>query len=200
MILVYTKGQNQLIIPPFTDRLIRKDAYRYNDEISIKFDTVKTLKTYYNSNGRDILIMVCVPPVQFKEINIEEEYGIKYLLCVPWIIEKCKSLLAGHEAIDIDTNNILKPHPINHETTVAIDFLKSTSFPNSGFYHPLDEERLKYVSNILSKMKINIEEDAIIKYCHDIGIFYGSAYKIIEYFNKAKNVHFRTTCTYALDF
>lgn len=92
-------------------------------------------------------------------------------------------------------NNIKKrlgqQHIIDPYVKKAIDWLKSTSFPNQGFHHPLDNCRLKSVSNALREFNALIEYESIVYYCHQNGILHEAAYKMIESFQKAKTPHFR---------
>ena len=58
-------------------------------------------------------------------------------------MEECLSWLRAHTATEITSQEVLNPeYPINSTVQKAIDWLKATSFPNEGFHHPLDEDRL----------------------------------------------------------
>lgn len=197
IILVYTKNQFVLLNSIFSEKDLKKGIYKQNGVI-FKFETIKTYKPSY-SGKHDIVIVVGVAPSDIK--NIENEFSVKYLIYVPWNINECISWLRAHNAEGITTNVVLKPESeINPILIKAIDWLNDTSYPNQGFSHPLDNNRLKSVANALNEMKISIEEESIIAYCHEIGILYNSAYKIIEYFQKAKNSSFRTDKNYSLDY
>lgn len=198
VILVYTKNQYQLIQPLFSEKTIKQGALSLNG-IVFKFDTLKTYTPPSYSDKRDIVMIVGISPSDIQKF--EDEYKIKYFIYVPWILEECLSWLRAHTATDITSQEVLKPEfPIDPIVQKAIDWLKSTSFPNEGFHHPLDEDRLKSVSNALHEMNIPIEGESIIKYCHENDILYKSAYKMIEFFQKAKTTRFRTLNNYKTDF
>ena len=197
VILVYTKNQYQLIQPPFTEKTIKQGALSSNGVV-FKFDTLKTYTPGYG-NKRDIVVIAGVSPLDIQ--RIEDEYNVKYFVYVPWNMEECISWLRAHTATEIISKEVLEPQSsIDPTVQKAIDWLKSTSYPNQGFHHALDEDRLKSVSNALHEMNIPIEAESIIKYCHENGILYEAANKMIEFFQKAKTTRFRTRNNYKTDF
>ncbi|MCD7849299.1 MAG: hypothetical protein LUH63_05895 [Parabacteroides sp.] len=166
--------------------------------IVFKFDTIKTFSPVHGEK-RDIVIIVGISPLEIRKF--EDEYKIKYFVYVPWNIEECISWLRAHSATEILSQKKLEPHnPIDKKVEKAIDWLKGTSFPNEGFHHPLDEDRLKSVSNALHELNISIEAESIMKYCHENGILYKAAYKMIDFFQKAKTTRLRTRDNYKTDF
>lgn len=198
VILVYTKKQYQLIQPLFPEKTIKQGGLLLNG-IVFKFDTLKTYTPPSYSDKKDIVMIVGISPLDIQKF--EDEYKIKYFIYVPWILEECLSWLRAHTTTEIESQEVLKPEfPIDPIIQKAIDWLKSTSFPNEGFHHPLDEDRLKSVSNALNEMNIPIEGESIIKYCHENGIQYKAAYKMIEFFQKAETTRFRTQNNYKTDF
>ncbi len=198
VILVYTKNQYELIKPSFSDKMIKQGALSSNGLV-FKFDTLKTYIPPSYGDKRDIVVIVAISPLDIEKL--EDEYKIKYFIYVPWNMKECLSWLRAHTAIEIASQEVLNPeYPINSTVQKAIDWLKDTSFPNEGFHHPLDEDRLKSVSNALREMNIPIEDESIIKYCHENGILYNAAYKMIEFFQKAKTTHLRTRNDYNTDF
>lgn len=197
VILVQTKNQNELIQPLFTKKMVKQGAISL-DGIVFKFDTIKTFSPTYGDK-RDIVIVVGISPLEIRKF--EDEYIIKYFVYVPWNMEECISWFRAHSATEIVSQKISEPqNPIDKRVEKAIDWLKDTSFPNEGFHHPLDEDRLKSVSNALHEMNISIEAESIIKYCHENGILYEVAYKMIDFFLKAKTTRLRTRNNYKTDF
>lgn len=197
VILVHTKKQYQLIQPLFTEKMIKQGALSSNGVV-FKFDTLKTYTPSYGDK-RDIVVIVGISPSDIQQF--EDEYKIKYFICIPWIMEEYLLWLRAHIATEIASQEVLEPEfPIESTVQKAIDWLKSTSYPNEGFHHPLDEDRLKSVSNALHEMSIPIEDESIIKYCHENGILYKAAYKMIEFFQKAKTTRLRTRNDYKTDF
>lgn len=198
VILVYTKKQYQLIQPLFSEKIIKQGVLSL-DGVVFKFDTLKTYTPPSYGEKRDIVVIVGISPSDIQKL--EDEYKIKYFIYVPWLMEECLSWLRAHVATEITSQEVLNPeYPINSTVLKAIDWLKATSFPNEGFHHPLDEDRLKSVSNALHEMNIPIEDESIIKYCHENGILYKAAYKMIDFFQKAKITRFRTRDNYKTDF
>lgn len=197
VILVHTKKQYQLIQPLFTEKTMKQEAL-FSSGVALKFDTLKTYTLNYGDK-RDIVVIVGISPSDIQKF--EDEYKIKYFIYVPWIMEECLSWLRAHTATEITSQEVLEPEsPIKPTVQKAIDWLKSTSFPNQGFHHPLDKDRLKSVSNALHEMNIPIESESIIKYCHENSILYGAAYKMIEFFQKAKTTRLRPRNDYKTDF
>lgn len=196
VVLVQAKNKYNLIRSLSTPKSLEK-CFSSND-INIKFDTISTYIPAHD-NIRDVVIIVGISPLRIQKI--EDEYKVKYLIYIPLNMKECISWLREHEAIEISTNKKLEPQfPIKSNVKKAIDWLKETSFPNEGFDHPLDKDRLKALSNVLYELDIPIEGESIIKYCHEIGISYESAYKIRYFFQKAKTIRFRINNNKTLDF
>ena len=67
---------------------------------------------------------------------------------------------------------------------------KATSYPNEGYHHPNDEDRLKSMANAINYYNIPFEHDALIHYCINHGLLFEAAQKTVEYFEKASNREF----------
>lgn len=162
--------------------------------VALQVHTVKTYNPGYimeGNNSRELLISIGVPPKSLEAFL--DKSKIKYWVIVPWLIGENEELLRINEAIDIKTGRAIMPnYRLDEKVKNAIEWLKSTSFPNEGFNHPNDKDRLKQMSNALSFYKIQIDKEAIIHYCINNGILYKSAYMIADYFSRAQGRKFAT--------
>lgn len=166
---------------------------------------VVTLRTYrpftVSVGGKDILITLRLDPDQFAKF--EDKFSIKYLIHIPWDMSISGEWIRSHNAVDINTGTSAQiTVEIDPWVKGAIGWLKATSFPNSGFHHPLDENRLKVAANALKSLKAKIERESIIAYCLSLSIKMESAMKIVDYFNRAQTRAFplRSSNEYTLDF
>ena len=73
----------------------------------------------------------------------------------------------------------------------------STSYPNAGYHHPLDEGRLKSMANAIKHYHIPFEHDALLHYCINNGLLNEAAEKTVDYFEKAQKRLFHVDGGYA---
>ena len=158
----------------------------------LQVHTVRTYHPDYQLVGRDnceLLLAIWVNP---KELNqFLDKSKVKYWVIVPWLLNDNKSFLEIHRAVDMETGKALHvDYQMDERVKRAIEWLKSTSYPNDLFHHPFDEERLKKMSNALSHYKIPFSHDALVNYCINNGIVNDAAQMIAEYFTKAQKRKF----------
>ena len=164
---------------------------------------VFTLRTYYpytvSIDGKDILVTIGLDPEQFSKF--EDKSEIKYFVHIPWSMEYSIEWIKSHNAVNILTGeSVVSNIEIDKWVKGAIDWLKITSYPNSGFHHPSDSDRLKVASNALAQMKALINRETIIAYCLKISLTMEASEKIYEHFNKAQTHKFTASKDYPLSF
>lgn len=165
---------------------------------------IHTVKTYHPKNvfaghqASEMLMAVCMPPEHFNKFI--DYSNIKYWVIVPWLLEEVLPWLRVHEAENIETgisltmDTVLDPKVID-----AIEWLKSTSFPNEGMNHPNDSDRLKSVSNELRRNNISFDKDSVIHYCINNGILETYARKIADAFARAQTRAFSASNCYTIN-
>lgn len=137
------------------------------------------------------MIVIGVPSKNL--IPFVDKSRVKYWIIVQWVIEENLSFLNVFEAIDIETNKQFIPqYSLDERVKHAIEWIKSTSYPNEGFIHPNDKDRLKQMANTLKHFHIPFEYDAVVHYCIHHGIAYMSAIQIADHFYKAQKRKFVT--------
>lgn len=52
----------------------------------------------------------------------------------------------------------------------SLDWINSIAFPNAGFSHPNDENKVKCAARALDKMGVMINNQEVIDYCHTLGM------------------------------
>lgn len=161
--------------------------------IRIQVHTVKTYKPGYTFEGHEeyeLLLAIGVPPKDLEQFT--DKSRVKYWVIVPWQMEENEAFLKLHEGIDIESGIAIKADFfLDSRVCHAIEWLKSTSFPNSGFVNDNDHRRLKQMSNALSHFGVKLDHDAVLHYCINNGIWDNDgANKIADYFTRAQSQRF----------
>jgi hypothetical protein len=188
--LVYSKQQYE----PFLGELeLAPDVYKNHGcamkDGRIQIHTCKTYNPDYLFAGNspsEILIAVGVPPKAL--IKYEDKSNIAHCIIVPWTLDENHQLLSIYEAVDMETGESFpKPEDADERIVNAINWLKSTSFPNEGYHHSLDSNRLHQIANALKKNKVPFEYASTV-YCgiHS-GLIPSAARKTADAFEKAQN-------------
>lgn len=188
--LVGQQRQYEMLLPlGFSKNQISSQGFRTTDGYNIQF---RTLKTYHPDNvfvsnaPSEILVSIYNPS---KNLYPFEDYSnIAYWVIVPWIMEENASFLSVHEAEDCETGiSYPAPRELDGRVANAIDWLKETSYPNEGYHHPNDENRLKNIAVKLKKMRISVEYDLIVYYCLNHGFIPSAARKTADYIMRAQS-------------
>lgn len=154
----------------------------------LQIHTIKTYTPDYLFDGHqpsEILISVGVPPKEL--IRFEDMSNIAHCIIVPWTLDENRELLSIYEAQDIETGeNYPKPQDADIRVKNAIDWLKWTSYPNAGYHHPNDAERLHQMANALKKYRVPTDYASTV-YCgiHN-GLIPSSARKTADAFLRAQ--------------
>lgn len=154
----------------------------------VQLHTVKTYKPNYVYEGHpqsELLIAVGVPPKHLEQF--EDYSNIKYWIIVPWLMQECEEWLSIYEAEDIETGKkVALPEPADERITNAIDWLKATSYPNEGYHHPLDEERLHQMANAIKKYKVPFSYASTVRSAMEHGLIPSAARNTAEAFFRAQ--------------
>lgn len=156
-LLVYQQHQYE----PFLSEVGFKPPH-YKDHMAniygykVQIHTVKTYHPDYQFADHpqsEILVAVGVPPKQLEQF--EDYSNIKYWIVVPWLMEENREWLSIFEAEDIEMGQtVASPADADARIVEAINWLNSTSYPNEGYHHPLDEDRLHQVANAIKRYKV----------------------------------------------
>lgn len=200
VILLDTKKQYSLLNPFFPNRQHDNSGKLSIGSVSIPIFTLRTYQPYtVSTSGKDILITIGLDPDQFSKF--EDKFEIKYIIHIPWSMEYSSEWIKSHNAINILTGEAsVSDVIIDKWVKGAIDWLKITSYPNSGFHHPNDSDRLKVASNALAQLKAQINREAIIAYCLNTSLTMDAAEKICDHFSKAQIRKFKASKDYSLSF
>lgn len=173
-------------------------GFTTSDGYHILFRTLKTYHPQYlsgNSHPSEILIPVCIRPEDLYQF--EDYSNIACWIIIPWLLSEYKSFLSIHEAIDCKTGNRCpSPDALDERVANALDWLRETSNPDEGYFHSLDEDRLKNIAVKLRKMHIGVDYNEIVYYCLHHGYCPSSARKTAEYFVRAQTHSMKLRDTY----
>lgn len=155
----------------------------------VQVHTVKTYKPDYQFAGHpqsELLIAVGVPPKEL--VRFEDYSNINYWVIVPWLLEENKEWLSIFEATDLETGGaIASPELGDDRIGNAIDWLKATSYPNEGYRHPLDEDRLHQMSNAIKHYKVPFSYASAVKCGLEHGLIPSAARKTADAFQRAQS-------------
>lgn len=198
--LVGQQTQFSILAPlGFKNKQISDQGFSTNAGIHVQFKTLRNYHSNYVFSGQkpsEILVPIYIS--QLKLYQFEDYTNIAYWIIVPWTIAENKSFLSIHEAEDC-TTGVLYPIPdiLDVRVANALDWLKETSYPNEGYHHPNDENRLKNIAVKLRKMNIPIDYDAVVYYAYHHGFVLSAARKTADYFVKAQNYSMKISDLYS---
>lgn len=202
--LVYSQQQYEPFLGEmgFTPNDYKAHGYALKDG-RLQIHTVKTYNPEYLFAGQEpseILIAVGVSPIEL--LRYEDKSNIAHCIIVPWTLDENREFLSIYEAQDIETGDYYpKPEDADDRIGNAIDWLKATSYPNEGYHHPLDEDRLHQMANAIKHYKVPFDYAATI-YCglHH-GLIPSAARNTAEAFLRAQGREFAIKYDrYALSF
>lgn len=157
---------------------------------------VRTLKTYrpdylsFGTKANELLVPIALSPEQL--YPYEDKSNIAICVVVPWQLDEFLGFLSIHRAIDIETNiSMNKPNDVDFRVLNAIEWLKNTSYPNEGYHHPNDIERLRQIAKALKQKKIPMNYESVVYACMQKGIIVSSARETADYFVGNKSIRLR---------
>lgn len=192
--LVYSTSQYDSFLGElaFTKAQILNHGFKAQN-LEVKIRTIKTYDPDYlfvGNNPSEILVAVGLAS---KDLEKFEDYtDIAHVIIVPWQIKELEQFLSIHEAIDIDTfEQCQKPADVDVRVQNAINWLKATSYPNEGYGHPFDSNRLKQMSNALKLQHVHIDYASVVYCAMNAGLIPSAARKTAESFVKAQSRLFK---------
>jgi len=202
--LVYTQHQYDAFLGEmgFKPNDYKNHGYVLKDG-KLQIHTVKTYNPDYLFAGREpseILIAVGVPPTEL--LRYEDKSNIAHCIIVPWTLDENREFLSIYEAQDIETGERYpKPADADDRIVNAIGWLKATSYPNEGYHHPLDENRLHLMANAIKHYKVPFDYASTVYAGLHNGLIPSAARKTAEVFKKAQGRKFAIKYDdYGLDF
>ena len=72
----------------------------------------------------------------------------------------------------------------------SLDWINSIAFPNAGFDHPNDENKVKCAARALDKMGVVINNLEVIDYCRTLGMPQEAIDKIVDWYGRPKSLRF----------
>ncbi len=170
-------------------------AHCDNPSCGIKVETLKNYSPY----GQHVLIPVFVTE---KEITkYEDEWDARVWVVVPHNLSSMEKWLQVHSAENIETGVCLSLNmPLDERVINGIEWLWATSFPNEGFNHPLDLNRLKCMANALAINSVSLDYYSVLHYCITNNINHDGGRKIAEHFVKAQTKKYKTDGNYPISF
>lgn len=79
----------------------------------------------------------------------------------------------------------------------SLDWINEIAFPNSGFDHFNDENKVKCAARALDKMGIVIDKQEVIDYCKELGMPQESIDKIVDWYGRPKGLRLKYGMTFS---
>lgn len=79
----------------------------------------------------------------------------------------------------------------------SLDWINAIAFPNAGFDHPNDENKVKCAARALDKLGIDINKQEVIDYCNELGMPQKSIDKIVDWYSSPKNLRLKYGLTFS---
>ena len=180
------------------DDAIRNHRMHWDDpDCGILIDSVKT----YNLTCKHVLVPVLVSEKELQKF--EDEWAPRQWVVLPRSVSFYEQWLKVHSAVDVESNEIIRNENdflLDERVVNAIEWLWATSYPNEGFAHPLDLNRLKSMANALAANYVEIDYYAVLYYCITHQITHKGGRLIAESFVKAQSRKYKTDGNYTLSF
>ena len=81
----------------------------------------------------------------------------------------------------------------------SLDWINSIAFPNAGFDHPNDENKVKCAARALDKMGVVIDSQEVIDYCRELGMPQESIDKIVDWYSRPKNLRLKDAMIFSTE-
>lgn len=188
--LVYSTAQYDSILGElnFSKQQIKNHGFVLQN-CEVKIHTIKTYKPDYLFVGNQPSEVLVALGLTSKDLEKFEDYtDIANVIIAPWQISEVSQFLSIHEAIDVDTNEKYhKPVDADMRIVNAINWLKATSYPNEGYVHSSDLNRLKQMSNALKLQNVTIDYASVVYCALNVGLIPSAARKTAESFVQAQS-------------
>lgn len=79
----------------------------------------------------------------------------------------------------------------------SLDWINEIAYPEAGFGHPNDENKVKCAARALNKMGVAINEQEVIDYCYELGMPQDSIDKIVDWYSRPKNLRLKYGMTFS---
>lgn len=79
----------------------------------------------------------------------------------------------------------------------SLDWINSIAFPNTGFGHPNDENKVKCAARALEKMGVAIDSQEVINYCNELEMPQESIDKIVDWYSRPKNLRLKSGMSFS---
>ena len=126
--------------------------------------------------------------------KFEDKSDIKACFIVPWTLKENLDFLKVRGAKNMETGEpIAANDEIDERVVNAINWLKAVAYPNNGYNHPNDIDKLHDMANALSCYHVPLDMFSVERCARKLGLFPFSAYKTAEAFVEAQNRKLRVT-------
>ena len=192
--LVSTKSQFEFLDGLFTPQQLKAGSFKCGSYL-VQVKTVRTYEPDYCYEGNEpaeLLMSIAVSPADLAKF--EDKSDIKACFIVPWTLEENLDFLKVRDAKNMETGEpIAANDEIDERVVNAINWLKAVAYPNDGYNHPNDIDKLHDMANALSHYHVPLDMVSVERCSRKLGLFPSSAHKTAEAFVEAQNRKLRVT-------
>lgn len=180
------------------DDAIRNHRMHWDDpNCGLLIESVKT----YNFSNKHILVPILVSEKELQKF--EDEWAPRQWVVLPQSVSLMEKWLKVHSAVDVESKEMIRKEDdfaLDNRVINGIEWLWATSYPNEGFTHPLDLNRLKCMANALAANHVELDYYAVLYYCITHQITHKGGRLIADGFVKAQSRKFKTDGNYTISF
>lgn len=86
---------------------------------------------------------------------------------------------------------------MNKILKASLDWINANVFPDAGFVHPNDENKVKCAALAFKELSIAIDKQEVIAYCNDLGMPQESIDKIVDWYGRSNGLHLKYGMRYS---
>lgn len=73
----------------------------------------------------------------------------------------------------------------------SLDWINANAFPDAGFVHPNDENKVKCAALALKDLGVAIDKQEVISYCNELGMPQDSIDKIVDWYGRSNGLRLK---------
>ena len=192
--LVSTKSQFDFLDGLLSPQQLKAGSFNCGNYL-VQVKTVRTYEPDFCFESKDpseLLMAVAVSPADLAKF--EEKTDVKACFIVPWTLDEYLDFLKVRDAKDMETGEpIEEEDDIDNRVVNAINWLKALAYPNDGYNHPNDIDKLHDMANALSHYHVPLDMFSVECCARNLGLLPSSAHKTAEVFVEAQKRKLRVT-------
>lgn len=85
---------------------------------------------------------------------------------------------------------------MNRMLKASLDWINDIAYPDAGFLHPNDVNKVKCASRALYKMGVEVNKEEVIEYCKQLKMPKEAIDKIVDWYSRPKRLRLTNGITF----